>query len=172
MFEGGRSMLKPPGAEKPPGGMGGGGIAAEAGGPAAGGCLKGTWTDITFASGSLHAQTYSPTSASGALLRQLLFTWRWGAFMHANLAMERFQHVALPAAAQHWRLAQCRTAAAMTQAAGNNKFLVGMHLSCLEHTALAVCCPNISMTAARPLKGPLTSGRRRLRSSRSPCWVP
>ena len=50
-------MPNPPGAVKPPGGSGGGGIAAAAGGPAAGGCLNGTWTDITFASGSLHACT-------------------------------------------------------------------------------------------------------------------
>ena len=72
MFAGGRSIPNPPGAEKPPGGMGGGGIAAAAGGPAAGGCLNGTWTDITFASGSLHKHTSSPVtycSASQAPLR-------------------------------------------------------------------------------------------------------
>ena len=50
-------MPNPPGAEKPLGGMGGGGMAAPAvgGWPAAGGCLNGTWTEATFASGSLRA---------------------------------------------------------------------------------------------------------------------
>jgi len=90
MLDGGRSIPNPPGAEKPPGGMGGGGIAAEAGGPAAGGCLNGTWTDITFASGSLHSHTASPIANSSvpqAPLRPAVLVWRSGACVQLNLRL-------------------------------------------------------------------------------------
>ncbi len=148
MLEGGRSMPNPPGAEKPPGGMGGGGIAAEAGGPAAGGCLNGTWTDITFASGSLHL--HAPITcclAPQASPRPNVHVYRAGAVVQINLRLGtvRTQSI-LPAAARDWRALPNAKAPVMTQATGSNTLLTQMEPKCRKHMPLAMCCTSFEVT--------------------------